>query len=94
MWSNKNLISPLSEADSDLVAELHSGRRPSMAQCCPPDEMETGMIPIGKGVPEIVNTGNQGPMIVQVGDWMCGVCTFVVSIILVLGRRELELIWL
>lgn len=29
----------------------------------------------------IVNTGNQGPMVVQAGDWKCGVCAFVVSLI-------------
>lgn len=74
-------ISPLSNSDADLVAALHGGRRPSITQVAPADVSPGNDLGASGGAsdpPEIVNTGNQGPMVVQVGDWMCGVCAFVV----------------
>lgn len=51
-----------------LIASLHSGRLPSIAQTSPPSSPEG----------PIINTGNSGPMLVQEGDWKCGACGFVV----------------
>ncbi|GAA6036208.1 hypothetical protein JCM8097_006836 [Rhodosporidiobolus ruineniae] len=62
---------PLSPADTDRIAKLHNGRIPTVQQLAPPD-----VVP-GACQQPIVNTGNQGPMVVQAGDWRCGVCTFV-----------------
>ncbi|GAA5827788.1 hypothetical protein JCM11251_007674 [Rhodosporidiobolus azoricus] len=63
---------PLSSADTDRIAKLHNGRVPSLQQLAPPEVM------VSSGAqPPIVNTGNQGQMIVQAGDWRCGVCAFV-----------------
>lgn len=63
---------PLTQADTNLIASLHNGRTPSLEQLAPPEHEGGGQQPI-------VNTGNQGPMIVQQGDWACGTCSFVVS---------------
>lgn len=65
---------PLSPEDVERVAKLHNGRIPSIQQLAPADNARSD-----KYEP-IVNTGNQGPMVVQAGDWRCGVCTFVVSL--------------
>lgn len=47
----------LSRRDIELVAHLHGGRIPSLAQLLPPDPAESS---VGvNGQPEIVNTGNQ-----------------------------------
>ncbi|GAA5978664.1 hypothetical protein JCM11641_002805 [Rhodosporidiobolus odoratus] len=62
---------PLSPADTDRIAKLHNGRIPTMQQLSPPEVLP------GIGQQPIVNTGNQGPMVVQAGDWRCGVCAFV-----------------
>ncbi|GAA5895644.1 hypothetical protein JCM6882_000360 [Rhodosporidiobolus microsporus] len=64
---------PLSPADTDRIAKLHNGRVPSLQQLAPPEAMGVG----SGGQPPIVNTGNQGQMVVQAGDWRCGVCSFV-----------------
>lgn len=72
---------PLSLADTHLVASLHNGRVPTMEQLAPADPVEPGLV-VGmiNGSMPIVNTGNQGPMIVQAGDWKCGACAFVVRV--------------
>ncbi|GAA5932415.1 hypothetical protein JCM1841_001380 [Sporobolomyces salmonicolor] len=62
---------PLSPADTDRIAKLHNGRIPTLEQLAPPEVAH----PCSQQ--PIVNTGNQGPMVVQVGDWRCGVCSFV-----------------
>ncbi|GAA6015468.1 hypothetical protein JCM10207_008605 [Rhodosporidiobolus poonsookiae] len=62
---------PLSPADTDRIAKLHNGRIPTAQQLAPPE-----VVPTACQQP-IVNTGNQGPMVVQAGDWRCGVCAFV-----------------
>lgn len=62
---------PLSEAETETIAHLHNGRVPSLQQLAPRSDSDEQA--------PIVNTGNQGPMIVQQGDWSCGVCAFVVS---------------
>ncbi|GAA5933923.1 hypothetical protein JCM3775_000324 [Rhodotorula graminis] len=61
---------PLSPADTERVAQLHGGRVPSLQQLAPPQHEATATAPV-------VNTGNVGPMVVQVGDWRCGVCAFI-----------------
>ncbi|GAA5990470.1 hypothetical protein JCM10908_007385 [Rhodotorula pacifica] len=63
---------PLSHVDVDRIAKLHNGRIPTLQQLAPPEHLcpTTSYDPI-------VNTGNQGPMVVQAGDWRCGVCSFV-----------------
>lgn len=66
---------PLSPEDVERVAKLHNGRIPSIQQLAPADNARSD-----KYEP-IVNTGNQGPMVVQAGDWRCGVCSFVVSLL-------------
>ncbi|BGP19806.1 hypothetical protein JCM10213_003115 [Rhodosporidiobolus nylandii] len=62
---------PLSPVDTDRIAKLHNGRIPSLQQLAPPEVLP------GACQQPIVNTGNQGPMVVQAGDWRCGVCAFV-----------------
>ncbi|GAA5872755.1 hypothetical protein JCM1840_004509 [Sporobolomyces johnsonii] len=62
---------PLSPTDTDRIAKLHNGRIPTLEQLAPPEVAH----PCSQQ--PIVNTGNQGPMVVQVGDWRCGVCSFV-----------------
>ena len=64
---------PLSPADVVRIATLHNGRIPSLDQLAPPEHLSSNTYE------PIVNTGNQGPMIVQAGDWRCGTCGFVVS---------------
>ncbi|GAA5934737.1 hypothetical protein JCM1841_006217 [Sporobolomyces salmonicolor] len=62
----------LSLEEVSRIAALHNGRIPTSQQMAPP------MPPPADGLPPlIVNTGNQGPMVVQVGDWRCGTCSFV-----------------
>ena len=61
---------PLSQVEAEAVAHAHNGRVPSLLQLAPPSDSDHA---------PIINTGNQGPMIVQQGDWSCGVCGFVVS---------------
>ncbi|GAA5891702.1 hypothetical protein JCM8208_007374 [Rhodotorula glutinis] len=61
---------PLSPADTERVAQLHGGRVPSLQQLAPPQHEATAAAPV-------VNTGNVGPMVVQIGDWRCGVCAFI-----------------
>lgn len=65
---------PLTPRDTALIASLHNGRTPSLEQLAPPEHESGG------GQQPIVNTGNQGRMVVQQGDWACGVCSFVVSL--------------
>ncbi|GAA5853030.1 hypothetical protein JCM9279_003789 [Rhodotorula babjevae] len=62
---------PLSPADTERIAQLHGGRVPSLQQLAPPQHEATAAAPV-------VNTGNVGPMVVQVGDWRCGVCAYIV----------------
>lgn len=64
---------PLSPTDVERIATLHNGRIPSLDQLAPPEHLSSNTYE------PIVNTGNQGPMIVQAGDWRCGTCSFVVS---------------
>lgn len=64
---------PLSPTDVERIATLHNGRIPSLDQLAPPEHLSSN------AYEPIVNTGNQGPMIVQAGDWRCGTCSFVVS---------------
>ena len=79
--------SPLSSSDADLIAALHGGRRPNLGQLAPPSEFPLslgldGTATSGGNVqPEIRDTGNIGPMVVQAGDWECLVCQFVVRIL-------------
>lgn len=49
----------LSPRDVELVAQLHGGRIPSLAQMVPPDPNEELSLSV-IGQPEIINTGNQG----------------------------------
>ncbi|BGP27387.1 proteophosphoglycan ppg4 [Rhodotorula toruloides] len=63
---------PLSESDTAKIAALHNGRIPTLQQLAPPDHVFAAA-----GQQPIVNTGNVGPMVVQAGDWRCGVCSFV-----------------
>lgn len=63
---------PLSPADTERIAKLHNGRIPTLEQLCPEPAHPSAQ-------PPIVNTGNQGVMVVQQGDWKCGTCSFVVS---------------
>ncbi|KAM0747984.1 hypothetical protein T439DRAFT_87813 [Meredithblackwellia eburnea MCA 4105] len=63
---------PLSPEDTARIATLHDGRVPSLDQLAPPMDIE-----VAAGAQPIVNTGNQGPMVVQPGDWKCGTCSFV-----------------
>ena len=78
--------SPLSSSDADLIAALHGGRRPSLGQLAPPSEFSLSLgvdgnaTSAGNVQPEIRDTGNIGPMVVQAGDWECLVCQFVVSV--------------
>ena len=64
---------PLSPADTERIAKLHNGRIPTLEQLCPEPAHPSAQ-------PPIVNTGNQGVMVVQQGDWKCGTCSFVVSL--------------
>ncbi|GAA6007459.1 hypothetical protein JCM11491_004170 [Sporobolomyces phaffii] len=64
--------SPLSHSDLAQVAALHNGRVPALEQMAPTGQVASNGLP-----PPIVNTGNQGRMIPQMGDWRCGTCTFV-----------------
>lgn len=64
---------PLSPTDVERIATLHNGRIPSLDQLAPPEHLTSNTYE------PIVNTGNQGPMVVQAGDWRCGTCSFVVS---------------
>jgi hypothetical protein len=64
---------PLSESDTAKIASLHNGRIPTLQQLAPPDHVFAAA-----AQHPIVNTGNVGPMVVQAGDWRCGVCSFVV----------------
>lgn len=66
---------PLSPSDTSVIASLHNGRIPTFDQLAPPDMFVSSQSNVQ---PAIVNTGNQGPMIVQAGDWKCGSCSFVV----------------
>ncbi|BGP03191.1 Proteophosphoglycan ppg4 [Rhodotorula toruloides ATCC 204091] len=63
---------PLSESDTAKIANLHNGRIPTLQQLAPPDHVFAAA-----AQQPIVNTGNVGPMVVQAGDWRCGVCSFV-----------------
>ncbi|BGP43247.1 hypothetical protein JCM10449v2_007275 [Rhodotorula kratochvilovae] len=58
---------PLSPADTDRIAHLHNGRIPSLQQLAPPQQGGAAL------ASPVINTGNQGPMVVQAGDWRCGV---------------------
>ncbi|GAA5930768.1 zinc finger Ran-binding domain-containing protein [Sporobolomyces koalae] len=63
-------VYPLSPIDTERIAKLHNGRVPTLEQLCPE--------PVNPAAqPPIVNTGNQGVMVVQQGDWKCGTCSFV-----------------
>ncbi|GAA5863322.1 hypothetical protein JCM8547_006946 [Rhodosporidiobolus lusitaniae] len=64
---------PLSPQDTDRIAKLHNGRIPTLQQLSPPEAVSG----LGGVQPPIVNTGNSGAMVVQAGDWRCGVCAFV-----------------
>lgn len=68
---------PLSPHDLAQVAALHNGRVPTIQQMAPSPQVASNGLP-----PPIVNTGNQGRMVPQMGDWRCGTCTFVVSVTL------------
>ncbi|GAA5877990.1 hypothetical protein JCM16303_002806 [Sporobolomyces ruberrimus] len=61
---------PLSPIDTERIAKLHNGRIPTLEQLCPEPVHPSAQ-------PPIVNTGNQGVMVVQQGDWSCGTCSFV-----------------
>ncbi|GAA5930832.1 zinc finger Ran-binding domain-containing protein [Sporobolomyces koalae] len=63
----------LSASDLAQISSLHNGRVPTLEQMapCAPTAASNGL------PPPIVNTGNQGRMIPQMGDWRCGACTFV-----------------
>ncbi|GAA5960886.1 hypothetical protein JCM3765_007524 [Sporobolomyces pararoseus] len=61
---------PLSPIDTERIAKLHNGRVPTLEQLCPEPVHPSAQ-------PPIVNTGNQGVMVVQQGDWKCGTCSFV-----------------
>ncbi|GAA5989738.1 hypothetical protein JCM5350_000122 [Sporobolomyces pararoseus] len=63
---------PLSPHDLAQVAALHNGRIPTLEQMAPTPQVAQNGVP-----PPIVNTGNQGRMVPQLGDWQCGTCTFV-----------------
>lgn len=63
---------PLSATELAQVAALHNGRVPALEQMAPTPQLATNGLP-----PPIVNTGNQGRMVPQLGDWRCGTCTFV-----------------
>ncbi|GAA5845861.1 hypothetical protein JCM3766R1_004636 [Sporobolomyces carnicolor] len=63
---------PLSPHDLAQVAALHNGRVPTIQQMAPSPQVASNGLP-----PPIVNTGNQGRMVPQMGDWRCGTCTFV-----------------
>ncbi|GAA5878075.1 hypothetical protein JCM16303_002838 [Sporobolomyces ruberrimus] len=63
---------PLSPHDLAQVASLHNGRVPSLEQMAPMAQVASNGLP-----PPIVNTGNQGRMVPQMGDWKCQACTFV-----------------
>ncbi|GAA5969656.1 hypothetical protein JCM3765_000613 [Sporobolomyces pararoseus] len=63
---------PLSPHDLAQVAALHNGRVPTLEQMAPIPQLASNGLP-----PPIVNTGNQGRMVPQLGDWKCGTCTFV-----------------
>ncbi|GAA5913530.1 hypothetical protein JCM5296_007579 [Sporobolomyces johnsonii] len=62
----------LSPEEAAHIAALHNGRIPTSQQMAPPTQPPSYGLP-----PPIVNTGNQGPMVVQAGDWRCGTCSFV-----------------
>lgn len=68
--SSGNSLRP---GDLERIAKLHNGRVPSGQQLAPPEHLCPAKYD------PIINTGNQGPMVVQAGDWRCGVCNFVVS---------------
>ncbi|GAA5915588.1 zinc finger Ran-binding domain-containing protein [Sporobolomyces salmoneus] len=63
-------VYPLSPHDTERIAKLHNGRIPTLEQLCPEPVHPSAQ-------PPIVNTGNQGVMVVQQGDWKCGTCSFV-----------------
>lgn len=91
---------PLSPGDTDRIAKLHNGRIPTLQQLSPPEVVVGGgQPPIVKSVPflplplpwktklttvSFYSTGCQGPMVVQAGDWRCGVCAFVVRLLFLL----------
>ncbi|GAA6051422.1 hypothetical protein JCM3770_000512 [Rhodotorula araucariae] len=58
---------PLSPADTDRIAQVHNGRIPSLQQLAPPPQNSAAH------AAPVINTGNQGPMVLQAGDWRCGV---------------------
>lgn len=66
---------PLTPSEVDCIAKLHNGRVPKLQQLAPPEHL------CAASFEPIVNTGNQGPMVVQAGDWTCGVCGFIVSVV-------------
>ncbi|GAA5903116.1 zinc finger Ran-binding domain-containing protein [Sporobolomyces salmoneus] len=70
--SSSSSNGPLSPNELAQVAALHNGRVPSVEQMCPSQPVASNGLP-----PPIVNTGNQGRMVPQMGDWRCGTCTFV-----------------
>ncbi|GAA6020369.1 hypothetical protein JCM10207_002085 [Rhodosporidiobolus poonsookiae] len=53
------------------IASLHGGRAPTSAQLAPPETALATMI-----AAPVVDTGNQGVMVAQPGDWRCGECDF------------------
>ncbi|GAA5988651.1 hypothetical protein JCM5350_003835 [Sporobolomyces pararoseus] len=67
---HQNAGYPLSPIDTERIAKLHNGRIPTLEQLCPEPVHPSSQ-------PPIVNTGNQGVMVVQQGDWKCGTCSFV-----------------
>ncbi|GAA5883964.1 hypothetical protein JCM3774_000883 [Rhodotorula dairenensis] len=62
---------PLKPSEVDRIAKLHNGRVPKPEQLAPPEHLYS------LSHEPIINTGNQGPMVVQAGDWTCGVCGFI-----------------
>lgn len=66
--SNSNSDAQLTLDQVILIARLHAGRLPSAGQLAP---VRTHSV-----VQPIVNTGNQGPMVAQEGDWRCLACGY------------------
>ncbi|KAH8927832.1 hypothetical protein BT69DRAFT_709709 [Atractiella rhizophila] len=71
---SKEILELLSEKDLNALAANHGGRAPNVEQINPFLKAEKEL---SIKQPSIINTGNQGPMVMQPGDWHCGVCGFV-----------------
>lgn len=65
---------PISQEELDEAAACHGGRYPDRSQLSPE---ALGHV-VHRILPPIVNTGNQGQMKPQMGDWVCGQCRFTV----------------